>query len=548
VKLDKAVLGIVLLALLPVVPQAVFGYGGHDFHLHVSSWMEVRDLWQAGQFRAGWAPRASFTLGDPHLTYYPPVSFAVGAALAMLLPFKLVPAVFVWLSFALSGLAMYYASKEFVAAEDRWKAAVLYMASPYMFTTVLVRFAAAEALTMTWLPLIFLFFHQSVWQRQRRAAMLLGCFLGLTWITNVPASIVLLYVLLPVVFLLAAWQRSIRPVLVLFLAECLAAALAAFYLAPTWLEQGWIHKDSVLRFPYDVYFLFIPVSRMPQLLYGLALWIFTGVSTALVAIYAWAGRANPEEKNQTRTWLAITMASFFFQLPISAFLWRHLPELSFAGFPYRFLAPIGVMLPLMLLARNTPKSWRKLGYVLIALMALLPIREYRANKTALVDFKSLVNQWQQVGYRGLPEFVPAGATRPMEPVQFAPASVVDAASNPGCTVAVQSLQAEQKVLLTDTPMPCQVKVATYFFPYWHAADESGNVLSTSKDAYGLLLITVPTGKHTVQLTFRAASTARTVSLIVSLICLVCVALALIRGGQLRARIALRPANRPIPAD
>ena len=520
-KLDKAVLGILLLALAPVAVQMLFGYGGHDFRQHVPSWMELRDLWHAGQWRPGWAPRANFTLGDPRFCYYPPVSFMVGAGLAMLLPFAAVPGAFVWLTFAASGLAMYFACREFVSAEDRWKAAVLYMFSPYLLTTSLVRFAAAEVLTLIWLPLIVLYFYRAAWLRSRRATMLLGCLLGLTWITNVPASIVLLYVLSFSACAIAVMQRSVRVLGVPFFAECIAGALAAFYLAPTWLEQAWIHRDAVLRDRFDQYFLFISPSQLPLKLFGIGLWTIALVSVGLAVFYAWQGwrDADLDGKEQRWTWLTVALVCFFFQVPLSAVLWRHLPELRFADFPYRFLAPVGVLVPLLLLSRGTPKRWRVPGYLLLGLLALVPLREYRAAKGALVDFKVVVPKWQEDGYRAWPEFVPAGATRPDEPMHFEPVGVADPAANPHCSVSLTGEYAGQKTLVTATDEPCRVRVAQYFFPYWRAVDDSGIPLPISKDAYGLLLISAPTGQHTIHLVFKASSPARTASLIASEICL-----------------------------
>jgi hypothetical protein len=542
-KLDRTVLLLVALALIPIVPQILFGYGGHDFRQHVPSWMELRDLWGAGQFHAGWAPLANFTLGDLRFSYYPPVSFMIGAGLAMLLPFKLVPAAYVWLTFMGCGLAMYYASRDFVAPEDRWKAAVLYMASPYLLTTSLVRFAAAEAMTLTWLPFVFLYLYRAVWTRDRRATLLLGCLLGVTWLTNVPASIVLLYALLPAVFVLAVIQRSLRPLLALFFAECIAAGLAAFYLAPTWFEQEWIHRDEVLRDNYATNFLFTPLSHVILVLFVLAIWLYLCVSVALVAFYAWAGRRDIEDKSQTqpqiRTWLTVTLVCFFFNLPISAILWKYLPELRFADFPFRFMAPVGVMVPLMLLARSTPKRWRVPSYVLLGVLALLPIREYRAAKSALVNLKEVLPEWRHQGYRGWPEFVPAEATRPLDPPAFPAASAASGANTPQCTAAVQSSHDIHKVLVTQAAAPCQIRVAQFFYSYWRATDESGNVLPTSRDPYGLLLIQVPAGQHTIQLAFVAASTARSVSIAVSILTLLVILLILF-NGNLRLRFGFAP--------
>lgn len=528
-KINRDGIGILLVASLLVAPYALIGYGGHDFQQHAPSWMELRDLWQAGQFRAGWAPRANFNLGDPRFCFYPPVSFAIGAGLSLFLPFRLVPTAFVWLAFVVSGLSMYWASKDFLAPEDRIKASWLYMVSPYLTTTAIVRFAAAELWTLTWLPLVFLYFYRSIWLKESRSTILLACTLGLTWITNVPAAIVLLYVLLVVAAIIAVRQRSIRPVISSLLAELLAGALAAFYLAPTWLEQAWIHKDAVLRDSYTHYFISLSFSHLPMRGFFLTLWLFACVAVGLMTLYAWTGRSNLREDTASQTWLTFTFVAFIFQLPVAVLLWKYLPQLRFVDFPYRFSAPVGAMLPLMLLSRATPKTLRLPSYILLALIALLPFREYRLNKAVLVNLSDLVRQWQQHGYRAWPEFVPAGATRPTRPVDFAPASVMETGSGSNCDVALESPKTGERILRTRSTAPCQVRLAMYFYPYWKATDDSGNVLTMAKDSYGLLLINVPAGQHTVRLRFNAKSVARTSSLVVSFVSLLIVGTVLILG-------------------
>jgi uncharacterized membrane protein YfhO len=82
-------------------------------------------------------------------------------------------------------------------------------------------------------------------------------------------------------------------------------------------------------------------------------------------------------------------------------------------------------------------------------------------------------------------------------------------------------------------------VAQFFYPYWRATDEAGNVLQTSRDPYGLLLIQVPAGQHTIQLAFVAASTARSVSIAVSILTLLLILLILF-NGNLRLRLGIAP--------
>jgi hypothetical protein len=248
---------IAALALVPVLPYAALSYAGQDLPFHVCSWLDLRDGWANGHFTPGWSAAANFGLGDPHLTFYPPVSFVFGALLTLILPLKLAPAAFAWSALFLSGCAMYAASRRFVSEQDRLPAALLYMLGPYTVTTSLVRFAAAELLVQAWLPLIALCCYEAVripgaasredTRASRRGLVLLALLLGLSWITNIPASIVLLYSL-AIAALLCAWrQRSPFPVLRFVMAELLAGSLAAFHLAPAWREQSWIQPATLLR-------------------------------------------------------------------------------------------------------------------------------------------------------------------------------------------------------------------------------------------------------------------------------------------------------------
>ena len=168
----KVVILVAAIAIVPLVPYMLLGYANisDDFRFHVTSWIDMKDAWLGGQMIPGWAAKANFTLGDPHLALYPPVSLILGGLLCLLLPISIAPAAFVWLALVAAGLAMYLASEPFLSEDDRISAGVIYMLSPYMLTSALVRFAAAELLVLALLPLILLWFYRSVWQTDRRGS------------------------------------------------------------------------------------------------------------------------------------------------------------------------------------------------------------------------------------------------------------------------------------------------------------------------------------------------------------------------------------------
>ncbi len=459
-KINKALLIIALLALVPTIPYALAGYGGFDLARHVPTWMELRDFWRSGQFFPCWAENANYTLGDTRFCFYPPVSFAVGAALSLVLPFRFVPAAFVWLAFVISGLSMYFASKPFLAETDSLKAAAFYMVSPYLILSSLVNFAASELLTQAWLPFLFMFFYQVLWLRGWRPTLLLGCMLGLSWLTNVPASIVLLYCWIIVAAIIAAHQKSIRPIVALVVAEAIAGALAAFYLMPAWAEQGWIEKDAAL-FDFRQYFVFAPFSSLSELgPFRLTCWALASGATGLTVVYALSRGKSLREDSATLTWVEISLVSFVFQLPISSVLWQHLPQLRFADFPVRFLAQSSVAVPLILFAKGTKPIWRKPSYAVVGALALLPFALYLAPigfrhqlRTQFAPFlfpntfrdyasssveiraptiSDPVAQWTRIGYPGWSAFIPAGVDPPSAPTDL------PLVSSDGCSATLES--------------------------------------------------------------------------------------------------------------
>ena len=58
-------------------------------------------------------------------------------------------------------------------------------------------------------------------------------------------------------------------------------------------------------------------------------------------------------------WLlvALTAASIFLMLPPSAFLWRHLPELKFLQFPWRWLLPLSLTFAFFAAAVSGRRQW-----------------------------------------------------------------------------------------------------------------------------------------------------------------------------------------------
>lgn len=482
------------------------------------------------------------------------MSLVLGGLLTALLPALLSPAAFIWMCFFIAGLTMYVACKPFVAKVDRTRTAVLYMLGPYLVMTALVRFAAAELLVQALLPLVALWLYRAIWERDQadgwRAALKLGCLLGLCWITDVPASIALLYGLLPVAAL-CAWRQRRGAALARFLAaEAMAGALAAFYLAPAWVEQRWISMQGLLDDDPRLMLMFVRLHGAPQPNYVLGAWLFAAAGTAMVAVCVW--RRGLGNHAATRTWVYMAGVSLLLQLPVSGLLWRYVPEMRAVQFPYRFLPLIWLAVPLVVFAKGMRRNLRWPVCAMTAALSCFPVFAYaRAQRSARMrtpPLASMEAQWARDGYMGKPEYVQPGVSRPAVPLHAAAAMAVEEGPQAHCEVALQGSELTSRVLLTDAQGACEARLGTYYFPYWRATDETGQALPVGKDARGLLLVELPPRHHTVRVWFQPASTVRSVSAGVSGVSLLCVGCGLVwfrrRTGKAEARAgaAARPAT------
>ena len=513
---------IAALAVLPILPYAIYGYAGQDFEYHVTAWLGLRTAWLTGHALPMWDPRANFGLGDVHLGMYPPGAMYVGGVLAMLMPLRYVPAFFVWIVTALSGVAMYWASRDFVAQRDRLAAALLYMLSPYLVTTALVRFAAGELLVQMLLPLLLLFFYRVVWLHQTRAVWLLGAVLGISWFTNVPESVALFYLLLIVAAIFAGMQRSVLPVMLVAAAEILAGALAAFYLAPLWVERHWINQAGLIRIDPQRLLLFMPYSGSAvetMKVFKYSCWLFACVIMLLVLSNWWTGARPVKGENATRTWRYLAVVAFLFQLPIALVLWRHLPQIGLVAFPFRFLPVMGAAVPLVLLARGSGLVYRRLAYCLVAAMTLVPLLEHARTQatasTRMPRFAELERRWRIQGYEGMPEFVPPGAIRPRGPSEVSTLTVDASGQGSNCSLRAEHVEADEFNFHVTSDVPCQIRVPIYAYPYWHGTVSDGSGLPLGSDVDHTLIVAVSPGAHDVSLAFEPRSKVRTVSRILS---------------------------------
>ncbi len=78
---------------------------GPDFYFHFVSWIEAQRSILDGVLYPHWASGPNFGAGEPRFVFYPPLTWMTGAFLGLVVPWRAVSIVLLYLLFAATGLA-----------------------------------------------------------------------------------------------------------------------------------------------------------------------------------------------------------------------------------------------------------------------------------------------------------------------------------------------------------------------------------------------------------------------------------------------------------
>ncbi len=495
---------IAAVALSVVLPFFWLGIpSGHDFEVHFNSWVEVVDHWKQGVLYPHWAAMAHYGYGEARFIFYPPISWKVGAVLGMILPWKLVPAAYIWIALSLAGVSMFLLARRWLSRPDAIFAAAVYAANPYHLVIVYWRSAMAELLAAAYLPLLLLFILRSDSDADGpRVVAPLGLLLAIGWLTNVPSAVMMNYSLALLVLGVAISRRTFSILAYGALAALLGAALASFYLVPVVHQQSWVNLGQVLApgvRPEDN-FLFTPIAGDPDH-YRFNLLVST-VAVWQIAILAAALFLARQLRKQEPWWplaawsamAAVLMAKF--TLP----LWTHLPELRYVQLPWRWLLCLNV--PFAALVVLATRRWWLRALVYAAMLAVVLLLWHRVQVPwwdNVADLREMVdNQHDGPGYEGTDEYVPVAAD-PYEIDQPAPRVLFQGKGH--AELLVQGWKSESRQVIATTTAPGKLVFRLFNYPTWKVLVNGHAAVTETAQTTGQLIVPVAAGESHVQITF-----------------------------------------------
>ena len=492
---------IIAAAFAVIAPFFFLGVpSGHDFEFHLNSWAEVLSQWKQGILFPRWAALAHYGYGEPRFIFYPPISWLVGAALAALLPWALVPGAFCWIALTLSGCSMFILARRWLGRADATFAAALYVVNPYHIVDVYWRSAYAELLTAALLPFLFLLVLRL---DDRKWIIPLGLVVAGACLTDVPGALMLNYSAGLLLVVLALSRRWPRILLYGGLAIFIGMVLSAFFLLPAIYEQRWINIAQVLSDnvrPRDN-FLFAHTADVGHNQFNrlISFLVLGQVGALALTAFRWRRWAQklPRIWWLLAAWACACVLLFFpFTLPA----WDYLPKLRYLQFPWRWLLCLNVALALLVTV-----AWRRwwpraLVYgSMLAVLLLAGLRPQTLWWDSAKDVRDVVNVIpDSSGYEGTDEYTPLRADA-YNISQNAPLAAFRGRGS--ATTRISRWAPESRIFRANTASAGVLVLQLFNYPAWHVEVNGHTVITGTEESTGQMVVPVESGENRVDIAF-----------------------------------------------
>ncbi len=475
---------------------------GHDVEFHLYTWLEVLSQWKQGVAYPRWAALAHFGYGEPRFIFYPPASWALGAALSAIFPWTLVASIYIWIVLVGAGASMFLLARRWFDRRDATFAAVLYAVNPYHLTIVYWRSAFAELLASSLLPLLLLLLLRAD-ENRRRTAVLLALLLGGAWLINAPAAVMIHYSLALLIAVMVWQRRSPGMLLTGAVAVPLGAALAAFYLLPAVYEQRWVEIAQAVSAgsrPADN-FLFVHTADPEHDAFNRVISWIAVAEIVITMAAAWAARSWRRRNRESWYWLVVWAGvCAVLMLSISNPLWDVLPKLRFMQFPWRWLLCLGV--PFTLLITLGVRRWTSRVPLYLGMLCVLAL-VWQHFQPPWWDNAADLREMQDniatgVGYEGTDEYTPLGAD-PSSVDRGARRVTVEGPAH--AAIRILEWKAKRKDFMAEVSAPDNLLLHLFNYPAWRVEVNGRQVQAGTREGTGQMLVPVEAGANRVQITF-----------------------------------------------
>ena len=533
-----------LLAALPIWlgPGILNTHAGGDSPFLLIRVHELVANLRAGIFPARWMPDAAFGLGYPFFNFYASLPYYL-AALLSLLGIDLVTAIKLTqtLGMVAAALGMFRFARSFLSVTGATLAVAAYTLAPFHLVNIYVRGdSLSEFYAFVWYPLILWAItaltrpgahHASLSTSYAPLALSLT---GLLLTHNVSALLFAPFI--AGYTLIRLWQAKqsvrwkVKQMLWLLGAALLAMGMSAWFWLPALGETGLVQLEQQTT----GYFYFANHFRELNLVQWTVLFDYSvdpalsaiamsapQVVLALAGVLIWRWR-----KQHMGMWfiaLLGALVSTLMMTPLSALIWRTVPLLALAQFPWRYLSVQALFVALFIgaLFEGIQHSRLRIAAVIIcqillALNALWQLPNERLNIQAKDITPRVVQlyEWQtgNIGTTIRAEYLPKTALPwpRLGPALMSATPTAYLVSSAGTMTDGQPVLAAIQESRTPTQQAWRVRVqadtVTFTLPLlaapgWVDASALPVVPTHAYSGSGWVMLTRPRGEHRVVLTY-----------------------------------------------
>ncbi len=513
-------------AFLPLLRPGYFPM--HD-DMQVIRLEQMEKCFLDGQIPCRWSPDLGAGFGQPMFNYYSafPYYFGVFFRIFGFQFIDIVKLLFLF-SLALSGVFMYFLGKQFFGKLGGITAAVFYVYAPYHAVDIYVRGALAESWAITFFPLVFLLVYKLI--KEGKPIFLVGSVLSLFLVFtshNVMTLIFTPVLLLWSFFAMAVTgQKRLKEVLLFFF---WSFCLSAFFILPAFFEKGYVLIDSLKADYFDFRLHFAskkqllwsrhwgfggslgPDSDM-SLQIGWPHWLLACFSALSLAAYTL--KKNLLRKSETLLipvfFLSLFLVSVFFTHRLSLFFWENLPLLSYAQFPWRFLALVifsSSFLAGFISFWLKDKVKGKLGILLSLFIIFSAIFLNYSYFKPQVMYGFATDDWKLSGEElnkqkksALFDYLPKQVKD--APLQIAPDSPWIVSGEAEISEFEKRTNFFRMTVSAKGDLPATIRVPVFDFPNWEIYADQKVIPHNSENKQGVIEFEIGSGKHTVVGWFR----------------------------------------------
>ena len=549
-----AALGVSLgTALLVIAPFFWLGdASGHDFGFHAASWLDAAGQWREGIVYPRWTEWANHGFGEPRFLFYPPLSWMLGAALGLLVPWNAVPVVFIGLVQVIAGLCAFALVRRFLPGGPALFGAACYAANPYALLLIYMRSDFAELLACSLMPVVVLAalevcrLVENRGRSQPRAIAFFAVAFAAVWLSNAPAGMMASYTVAVIFAWAALAETSLEPLLRGAGGVALGLGLAGIYLLPAAYEQRWVNIAQALSpglQPADN-FLYTMTNDPEHNVFN---WIASSVAIALMVMTGIAGIAahrrpakgetNDKEEKLWRVLLLVSATATLLMIRPSSILWEHLPKLRFVQFPWRCMAilavPYACFLSHAMRQRRTALIWGGAVLAVTGGTATFLVQQAWWDSEDLPTLEEAIANDQ--GFEGTDEYDPLGDDHTNWPEKAPRVQILPAMESQGgaskAQIHIERWNAENREFQVTSREPVRVALRLLYYPAWRVEVNGKAVTVQRAEASAQIILSLAPGTQRVTARF-VRTPDRTLGIAISVVALLTL-LALFNAGGTR---------------